>query len=115
MSKIIRGQTVKIRSVVWADYDAKIPADITGATITTMFKKNPRDLDADALFSKTVGSGVTIIDGPNGVCETLLTKANTLTFSNKVSFETEAILSDGVTSIRSGILTLEVEGNVKKA
>jgi hypothetical protein len=30
-------------------------------------------------------------------------------------FETEAILSDGTTSIRSGILELEVEGNVKKA
>lgn len=115
MSKIVRGQTVKIRSTVWSDYDAKIPADITGAAITTMIKKNPRDKDVDALFSKTVGSGVTIIDGPNGICETLLTKANTLTFGNKVVFETEAILSDGTTSIRSGILELEVEGNVKKA
>lgn len=111
--KIVKGSTIRINSVVYSDNGITV-ASIVGATITAMFKKSHTDLDSAAVLVKTVGSGVTITDGVNGACETLLAAADTNGLSyTRLYFELLVKLSNGE-HIRSGITELELEPNVVK-
>ena len=106
--KVVRGRTLIIESTVYAY--RPLVANLAGATVQTMFKINARDADVDALYDKTA----TITDALGGVCQTVLSAAETLTLTqDKVFVEVVAKLSDG-TFIGSGITELEVEGNVLK-
>ena len=114
--KIIRGNTTPLISVCYLDSWGNQIADVTGATIKAVFKKNPKDSGADVIIpTKRVGSGVTIIaPGTNGVVQTLLTATETNAISqNKIFFELVVKLADG-TFIRNGIEEIEVTGNVLK-
>ena len=61
--------------------------------------------DDPALIEKSVGSGITIIDGPHGRFNVLLDPEDTLTLSGKYYFEAE--IDDG--GIISTILTGDAE------
>lgn len=116
MASVIRGRTWKIKSIVWLDKDAGLKANLTGATIMTMFKVSPRDTDAQAVLTKSTADSVTITDAANGLCQTLVSpsEANTIGSSiNTLFFEVIAKLADG-TEISSGIDQVTIEGNIKR-
>lgn len=99
---LLKGQTSKIQSTVYTD-NGLSSANLTGASIQYMFKKNPSDLDSVALLTKNIGSGVTIISASDGTVECLLTAADTNTMSYpSIFFEILVKLSNG-NYIRSGI------------
>jgi len=110
--KAVKGSSIKIESVVYL-HDQVI-ANISGADITVMVKKNVNDPDSAALITKTVGSGVTIVDGGNGRFDTVITAAETNTLSvSKVHIEALVNLTTGE-YIRSGIENIELEPNLIK-
>lgn len=51
--------------------------DVSACTFTMTAKWSPKNSNAQAVFTRTNGSGITIIDGPNGVIEVELVPANT--------------------------------------
>lgn len=112
---IVRGATVTINATVWLDKKNKIPMPLAGnGGIKTIVKKNPRDVDADALFVKSLGAGIAILDAPNGQIQIVFTAADTNVIAqNRIYYETIAKLADGSFN-RSGIDELEVEGNALK-
>lgn len=90
-------------------------ADLTGASIKTMVKRNVNDADAAAILTKQVGSGIAIIaPATNGESETTITAAETNVITYDVVYvETVVKLSNGE-FIRSGVDRLEIKGNVLK-
>lgn len=111
---IVKGQTLRIKSTVYSD-DGVTPANITAALITTMIKKSYKDIDANAVLTKTQAAGVTITSGVNGTCETLFTAAETLTFqSGSLFYEILVKLASGE-HIRSGAVEFIVDNNLIKA
>lgn len=115
LGKITRGQTVPIRTKFYTDKNNGILANLTGATIKFIVKKNSRDTDTDALYTKLVGSGITVLSPlTGGEIETILTAADTNVIAqNKIYVEGIAKLSD-LSFVRTGIDEIEVEGNVLK-
>lgn len=112
--RIIKGASFKLQHTVYSDLELLLPTNITGATISTMFKKNIQDLDSSALFTKTVGAGVTITDGLNGLCETIVNATDTDNLSfDKLYFEILVKLPSG-DYIRSGIEYVEVSQKLIK-
>ena len=58
--------------------DETTAQNITGWALSWMLKRRDTDADASALIVKTTGGGgITITDGPNGVCEFTVTDENT--------------------------------------
>jgi hypothetical protein len=113
-AEVVKGSTVKIESTVYSDIDLNLAVSITGSTITVLVKKSPNDLDAVALLTKTIGTGVTIIDGPAGRFDTLLaaSELNDLSYSS-IYFESLCKLSTGE-HIRSGIEEIVIRPNLIK-
>lgn len=106
---IVKGSTFKLKHTVYADFDSLSPADITAATISVMFKKNEQDPDSGALFTKAVGSGVTITNGSGGLCETVVAATDTNSLSlSRLYFEILVKTSSG-DHIRSGIERIEMD------
>jgi len=65
---------------VWTVYvvdDDGLPVDITSATMRFVGKLRYADTDTDAVFVKTVGAGITIVDGPGGEARLALDAADT--------------------------------------
>jgi hypothetical protein len=112
---IIRGRSATIEATIYRDKDNSIIADLTGATsITLTAKKREEDLDTEALFVKSVGSGVTVISATAGRANVQIDAADTNSLTlKKIVYEIVAKLSDG-TIIGNGVRTVEVFGNVKK-
>jgi len=111
----IRGSSLTIEATIYTDHTKTVAADITGATIFCIVKKRPEDLDSEALFSKSVGSGITIVTPLAGRCNIALTATDTNLTLKQVYYETVAKLADGVTVIRNGINEVRIYGNVRKA
>ena len=106
---IIKGATARLRATVYTD-DGVTAANIAGASITIIFKKNARDLDSAALFSITP----TVLSAGDGTIEGELTAAQTNDLSYPVLyFEIIAKLSGG-SFIRSGEQELRLCTNVLK-
>ena len=105
---MIKGSTLKIQATIYED-DEITPANLTGANITIMFKKNARDLDANALFSVTPS----IISAGDGTIEGIVAASQTNDLSFKVLYF-EIVAKIGTTFIRSGIQELELEEHVLK-
>ena len=107
--EIVKGATAQIQATVYTD-DRITPANLTGASITIIFKKNARDLDSAALFSITPA----ILSAGDGTIEGELTAAQTNDLSYPVLyFEIIAKLSGG-SFIRSGEQELRLCTNVLK-
>ena len=110
--KAIKGASFKLKTTAYGE--TGLVQSIVGATITTSVKKNISDLDNAALFTKTVGTGVVITDGINGVCETSVNASDTNAISQaKIFFEVLIKLADGVTYIREKG-EIELEQNIIK-
>lgn len=99
---LIKGQTARIVSTVYTDEGLTV-ANLTGALVRFMVKKNPADPDGSALLTKNIGTGVTVISAAEGTLECALTASETNGLSYpSVYFEILVKLSNG-TYIRSGI------------
>ena len=58
----------------------ELPVSLTGIVeITFMVKRSVRDLDVDALLTKTLTTGITVTDEPDGKFDVVLTNAETET------------------------------------
>lgn len=114
MRTIIKGSSITIFSIIYLDQAKTLIANLTGATITNIVKRRADDLDANAIFTKSVGSGITITDAVNGKCSIVWSAANTNSLiEKKIYYETIVKLSDG-TIIRNGVNEIAVSGNVLK-
>lgn len=108
--KMYRGDTAQFR-VTALDIDGN-PLDITGASAWFTAKRTTQDGDVDAVFQKTVGTGITITDAPNGVMLVQLAEADTNTLTKKEILEYDLQIkdtSDGVYTVARGALTVEAD------
>lgn len=109
----IRGASLTIQATVYTDQTKTVAANITSATIFCIVKKRPEDLDTEALFSKSVGSGITIVTPTSGRCDIAFTATDTNIIFKQVYYEIVVKLTDG-TVVRNGINEVRVYGNVRK-
>lgn len=110
---IIKGSTTKFVNTVYSDYAALTIANIAGASVKMYVKLFADDLDVNALINKNG----TVTDGPNGLCEVLITAADTNTLTSAQTdlvYEIVVKLADGVTFYRSGVMPFNVLTNVIK-
>lgn len=63
--------------------------------------------DATPLVSKTLGSGIEIIDGPTGRFDVTLDPEDTVSFSGSYYFEAEVDDGDVVSTVLSGRATID--------
>jgi hypothetical protein len=110
----IKGSSLTIEATIYKDQAKTEIADITDAEIYCIVKKRPEDLDSEALFTKTVGSGIEIINGAAGRCDITFTASNTNLTLKQCYYETVVLLTDGETVIRNGINEVKIHGNVRK-
>jgi hypothetical protein len=111
----VKGSTIKITTTFYLDAAKTLIANLTGATVRFMIKRQVNDPDSTAIITKNVGSGITLTLPLLGICETLIVAADTNALSDsKVYFEIVAKLADGVTYIRSGSEELILKSNVAK-
>lgn len=108
---IHRGDDRTITFTVVDDVDAVV--DITGASLAWVLSKQdpnfttPEPLGA-ALVTKSVGSGVTIVDGPSGTGEVALLSADTLArLPGDYYQELQIQLSGKTTTIMFGIIEVK--------
>ena len=100
--------------------------DITGASISFVVRATlpagTVDDDTDAIISKTVGAGITITDGPNGVAKLVIDETDTadITYASGTNgtnylYEIKILPlgADGPASAASG--ALRIQGGVVRA
>jgi hypothetical protein len=110
---ITKGTSLTIQSTVYTD-NLVTKANLTGATVTALFKKRFDDTDANALLTKSVGTGVTLSDPTVGRCDVALLASETNDLSyGSIFFEILVKLASGQ-YIRSGIEEIVLEQNVVK-
>lgn len=86
--------------------------DITGAEIWFTAKYGPNDADEDAVFQKTIGNGIDIVDAPLGEINIVLDPEDTdsLLDTNKLRFDVQIKdASDKVYTIESGTLIVDYD------
>jgi hypothetical protein len=76
------------------------PVDITGTLIRWQLAKNVKS--DPALIHKYVGSGVTIVDGPNGRFDVLLDPVDTLPLIGSYYYEAEIDDSGVISTVLTG-------------
>jgi hypothetical protein len=79
---------------------------IAGWALSFIFKRSRFDADADALFTKTVGDGVTISDAVNGVVDVQIDRADTVDAGPGMSYWYDLVRTD------TGSYATEAYGNV---
>lgn len=115
MEQIIRGESKILSCVAYTDTDNLIPADITGSTIKFMLKATQNDPDSVAVITKTSGAGITgLIPYANGAFEVALTAAELNTLSYNIMFYEIIVKLATGTFIRTGIVPVQILGNVLK-
>lgn len=111
--KLVRGTSAVIQSTVYID-ECKTVADLTGANIVVMFKKNHNDKDTEALYTKTIGTGVVVVDAINGRFDTQLLASETNGLSlSYLYFEAQVKLASGQ-YIRTGVEQIVLVDNLIK-
>ena len=115
MRAIVKGASVTIQTTVYLDQARTLIANITGATIIFVAKRRADDLDSALVFTKSVGSGITITAPLSGRCDIILDASDTNALTQKSLFyEIVVRLADGVTFIRNGVNEVQLLGNVRK-
>lgn len=115
MRELIKGQTIQVTSTFYTDEAKTTLANLTGASIYFIAKYRPDDTDANKIFEKTLGSGITVVTLTDGtkVAVTVISASDTNSLTVKQIYcESIAKLADG-TIIRNGINPIEVKGNVR--
>ncbi len=93
----------RVLHVTVLDQDSAV-VDITGATVNFMVSKRRT---TSPLFTKTVGSGVVISDGPNGEMDITLDPADTTSLKGAHYFECEVTdVSSRKTTVLYGTLSI---------
>lgn len=98
------GEDRTLRFTVVDANDAAV--DISGYALEWVMREKPASATAD--ITKATGSGITITDGPNGLCEVAITDADTLALLPGTYFHTlrrtdddsETVLSFGDVILR---------------
>ncbi len=91
------GEDRTLRFTVVDANDAAV--DITGYALEWVMRERPgSDM---ATLTKTTGSGITITDGPNGLCEVAIADANTLALDPGTYFHTLRRTDDGSETVLS--------------
>ena len=88
------------------------PLDLTGAAISFTAKRSMADLDANAVITKSVGSGITITNGPGGLATLALVPADTLPLEqdriSSLVYSVEVVEASGKRSeIAQGVLYVD--------
>lgn len=114
MIELVKGNTAVLRHTFYTDYDNLTVANLSGATITTTFKRSKNDLDGSAIFVKTIGSGVTVTGATTGEAETKILPTDTNSLPTAIIYwESVAKLASG-DIVRSGVEELQILDNVLK-
>ena len=103
---IYQGQTASIVITIYASESSNTPQPITGWALEATFAPvNSGAVDAD--FTKTIGAGLTITDGANGVVTLVLPNEDTAEMNGEYEYSlwvidanAEAPLTIGTISIR---------------
>lgn len=87
-----------------------LPVDLTGATLWFTAKRSPADVDADAVFQKSTGSGISVSDAAGGLARVTVAPTDTSTLSNTdqtLECDVQLKEADGtVTTVARGQLIL---------
>lgn len=87
------------------------PLDITGKTLKLTVKRHANDADADAVFSKSTTSGITLTDAANGAYSVTIDAADTVKFNKynqPVVLQMDVYLKDTkAQQVYRGTLTLD--------
>lgn len=96
--EMVQGDTVALDfSIVDAAGDA---VDLTGATVRWQMS---RSVQATAILSKSVGSGITVTNAAGGLFTVDLAPADTVDLAGTFYYEAEIIdASDNVSTVRTG-------------
>lgn len=105
----VRGDTNEYEVAVTRDAAV---LDLQGATLKFTVKRDLGDADADAVFQKAIGTGITVTDAPNGACTLTIDPADTsaLPAPRAFHYDLELTESDGrVTTVAIGLLRLAAD------
>jgi hypothetical protein len=105
----VRGDTNEYDVTVTRDGSA---LDLTGATLKFTAKRSMDDSDLQAVFQKTIGSGIVVTDEPGGLATLTVDPADTSSLPAPRSFhyDLELTESDGrVTTVAIGQLRLSAD------
>jgi len=83
--------------------------DISSATLTWGLSKKSADTTTPmgaALITKTIGSGITITDGPNGRCDVAIDPADTDALAGDFYHELEMVLTGETSTVLYGAVTI---------
>ena len=91
--RFVRGDSFKF--VLDIDIDGS-PYNLTGTTMKMTAKWSHSDSDANALFQKTIGDGITYTDAANGQAQIILAPADTISLPPQiVVLQYDVELTDG--------------------
>ena len=75
--EMYRGNTFSFNLSITSDVG--VPTNLVGASLRMTVKRDPKDLDAAAVFTRTIGSGITVTNASQGLATVSLSPSNTLT------------------------------------
>jgi hypothetical protein len=102
---VYQGQTWVNTVTIYESETSATPDVITGWALEATFAPtNTGTTDSD--LTKTVGSGITITDGANGVCTITLTAANTLEMDGEYEWALWVIDSGAEAPLSTGTLRM---------
>jgi hypothetical protein len=84
------------------------PLDLTDAEIWMTAKRHIRDTDADAIFQKTVGDGITVTDDTGGLATVQLEPADT----SGLAARTVRLVYDVQVKLASGRIVTPLKGRL---
>jgi hypothetical protein len=113
--RIIKGSSIKISGTAYLDQDETQVADLTGATIEFIVKRRVDDADGSALFTKTIGSGVTVVSAVAGTYTITISPSDTNSLLDRVIYRETVIKLSGGGVIRNGRNELNLYENLKSA
>jgi hypothetical protein len=88
-----------------------VAVDITSQSFIFMATNAVKDLDAAALISKSVGSGITITDGAGGLLKVIIVPTDTNTFplaTTNLYATLRFIEGANVYDVWNGVLTVDI-------
>lgn len=106
--KMYRGDTAEFR-VTALDIDGE-PLNLTGASAWFTAKNNTADLDNAAVFQKTIGDGITVVNAVGGIMLVRLAEVDTSSITGKVFLQYDLQVkdaTDGVWTVSRGVILVE--------
>lgn len=84
------------------------PVDLTAAAVRFTAKRNIIDADDAAVLSKTVGSGVVLVNAPGGIARIDIAAADTAAFAGRVElvWDIQVTRAGLIRTVDAGTLTV---------